>query len=66
MADGGQALAERLVRYVVLAFDPAVADIAVDYWEESRPYYLAVVDQVRDLVADTAAEPAFRQLAERP
>ncbi|HEX6352619.1 galactosyltransferase-related protein [Actinophytocola sp.] len=66
MADGLEELAERLVRYVVLAYDPAVADIAVDYWEESRPYYLGVIGQIGDLVAGTAAEPALQRLTERP
>ena len=64
--DSGEALADRLVRYVVLAFDPAVAEIAVDYWEESQPYYQAVLDQVRNLVTGTAAEGAYDRLAEGP
>ncbi|WP_326473492.1 galactosyltransferase-related protein [Actinophytocola sp.] len=38
----------------------------MDYWEESRPYYLAVAGHVRDLVAGTAAEPAYRRLTARP
>lgn len=59
-------LADRLVRYVVLAFDPSVAEIAVDYWEESRPYYQAVVGHVRELVAGTPAEAAFDRLTARP
>lgn len=69
MAAGGQELqelAERLVRYVVLTFDPAAVDIAVDYWEESQPHYQAVIAQVRDLVAGTAAEPVFHHLVEQP
>lgn len=66
MVESADALAERLVRYVVLAFDPTVPEIAVDYWEESRPHYLAVVGRVRDLVAGTAAEAAYARLVEQP
>ncbi len=60
------ALAERLVRHVVLAFDPTVAAAAVDYWKESRPHYESMVAHVCDLVAGTEVEPALARLTEQP
>jgi hypothetical protein len=60
-------VARRLTSYVVLAHDPAVRDVAADYWLHSEPYYRDVVSW---LTANTAEDPeavaVLRALIARP
>ncbi|GAA1965077.1 glycosyltransferase [Kitasatospora viridis] len=61
-------LAARLAAYVVLAHDPAVPQIAADYWELSEESYHATDRLVAELVAraDPAAQAAYRELVAAP
>lgn len=60
-------LVARLTAYAVLAHDPAVPEIAADYWELSEQSYRAVDGAVATLAAaDPAAEAAYRELLASP
>ncbi|WP_369192360.1 glycosyltransferase family 2 protein [Streptomyces sp. R08] len=62
--------ARRLMAYAVLAHDPAVAAVAVDYWEKSETHYRAVDGALRAFLdrADTTgqARAAHRALTADP
>ncbi|MFE9422558.1 glycosyltransferase [Kitasatospora sp. NPDC006697] len=62
------ALAARLAAYVVLAHDPAVPQIAADYWELSEKSYREADRLVAELVAGAgpAAQDAYRELVAAP
>jgi hypothetical protein len=64
--DTNRLLAARLVRHVVLDCDPAVPEIAADFWAYSEPHYRSVVAGVRALVgtAGPAAEALDRVIAD--
>src|SRR5690349_2131513 len=56
-----------LVRYAVLANDPAVRAVAADFWLHSGPYYLGVDGALAELVAPhAAARAAHAALREHP
>lgn len=50
-------LAQRLTAYAVLAHDPAVPDIAADYWELSEAHYRTVDSALAAFVAGAAGAP---------
>jgi hypothetical protein len=56
-----QRLAQRLVRHVVLGADPAVPQIAADFWAHSVPHYRSVAAAVRAVAA--TSDPVARALA---
>ncbi len=60
---GSADLAGRIVRYVVLAHDPAVPDVAADYWMHSERFYRAVVDPLEAVIGH---DPVYRRLVARP
>ena len=61
------ALARRLADYVVLAHDPAVPDVAPDYWKLSEPQYRSVTAAVRALAdGDAATRARLRELSGSP
>ncbi|MFC4146118.1 glycosyltransferase [Micromonospora mangrovi] len=63
----GSVLADRLTSYAVLAHDPAVRIVALDYWLHSEPYYRRVLDTLTDLTeGEPAARAAVRELFDRP
>lgn len=59
-------LAERLTAYAVLAHDPAVPQIAADYWAKSEDHYRAVDAALAALVAGSPAAPAYAAVTEDP
>ncbi|MBV1849426.1 glycosyltransferase [Catellatospora tritici] len=63
----GDDLAKRLTRYVVLAHDPAVRDVAADYWLHSETFYAAVMAELDVIAAaDPTTEAALRRLVADP
>lgn len=56
-------LAHRVTGYVVLAHDPAVPEVAADYWMHSERFYRAVADPV---AAELGADLAYRRLVAHP
>lgn len=56
-------LATRVTGYVVLCHDPAVPDVAADYWMHSERFYRAVADPV---AAELGADLAYRRLITHP
>ena len=56
-------LATRVTGYVVLTLDPAVPDVAADYWMHSERFYRAVAGPVADRLGD---DLAYRRLAAHP
>ncbi|MBE1498209.1 hypothetical protein H4696_005309 [Amycolatopsis lexingtonensis] len=56
-------LAARVASYVVLTLDPAVPDVAADYWMHSERFYRAVADPV---AARLGGDLAHRRLVAHP
>ncbi|GGW29496.1 galactosyltransferase-related protein [Streptomyces griseoloalbus] len=59
-------LAERLTAHAVLAHDPAVPDIAADYWAKSEDHYRAVDAALAALVADSPAAVTYAAVLRHP
>ncbi|MFJ9625270.1 glycosyltransferase family 2 protein [Streptomyces sp. NPDC101181] len=60
-------LAARLTAYAVLAHDPAVPDIAADYWAKSEDHYRTVDAALASLVAASPdSARAYRAVAAAP
>ncbi|MET7294977.1 galactosyltransferase-related protein [Streptomyces griseoloalbus] len=59
-------LAERLTAYAVLAHDPAVPDIAADYWSKSEDHYRAVDAALAELVADAPTAVTYAAVLRHP
>ena len=61
------ALAHRLADYVVLAHDPAVPEVAPDYWKLSEPQYRLVAAAVRALArGNPVTQARLRELSDSP
>ncbi|WP_329055512.1 galactosyltransferase-related protein [Amycolatopsis sp. NBC_01488] len=56
-------LATRVTGYVVLTLDPAVPDVAADYWMHSERFYRVVAGPVADRLG---GDLAYRRLAAHP
>jgi hypothetical protein len=56
-------LATRVTSYVVLTLDPAVPDVAADYWMHSERFYRAVADPI---AARLGTDLAYRRLVAHP
>jgi len=56
-------LATRVTGYVVLTHDPAVPEVAADYWMHSEPFYRAVTGPVE---AQLGADLAYWRLVAHP
>ncbi|RSD16415.1 galactosyltransferase-related protein [Amycolatopsis eburnea] len=56
-------LATRVTSYVVLTLDPAVPDVAADYWMHSERFYRAVADPIG---ARLGGDLAYRRLVAHP
>ncbi|QIJ66057.1 galactosyltransferase-related protein [Streptomyces sp. JB150] len=65
-ADAAAELAGRLTAYAVLAHDPAVPQIAADYWAKSEDHYRAVDAALAALVTGSPAASAYAAVTGSP